>query len=398
MDTMKTTNTPPETSLREKYFNKEIFNVGDLVESNNVEFKIISRGTNYLFLEDIYGNKTKKWIQDVTPMIQEQYTLEDQLRISVIISEALGSPQTTKSPTENINAALTASKAKYGQSDYADAVRNMLKTVSSVGINYDKKLAPKDKAVYTMLPLGKSDNDADDKAGGISDNDSDDIQSTESDFDTTKHDVNGAHTRIGNGIEGSPNKDHLRRMKIKYAMHEGAEHSDSCACCKSKECGCCDSLSDKEIDDIVKPVDTLEDIIDAYDDDEIHMVDEEGKHVKPIAEDVEGINEVLGRLARIKAGIRFAQTSSKRERRIKIVLHTRSTPSRINHRARVMAIKLFKARIMKKPLANLSIPEKERLEQILARPAVVRNLSRIALKLAPKIRAIENNRLHPNTQ
>ena len=390
---MKTTNTPPEASLREKYFNKEIFNVGDLVESNKVEFKIISRGTNYLFLEDIYGNKTKKWIQAVTLM--EQYTLEEQLRISEIVSEALGSPQTSKSPTENINAALTASKAKYGQSDYADAVRNMLKTVSNVGINYDKKLAP--KAVYTMLPLGKSDKDADDKAGGISDNDSDDIQSTESDFDTTKHDVNGAHTRIGNSIEGSPNNDHLRRMKIKYKMHEGSEQTDSvsCACCKSKECGCCDSLSDKEIDDLVKPVDTLEDIIDAYDDDEIHMVDEKGKHVKPIAEDVEAINEVLGRLARIKAGIRFAQTSSKRERRIKIVLHTRSTPSRINHRARVMAIKLFKARVMKKPLANLSIPEKERLEQILARPAVVRNLSRIALKLAPKIRAIENSRLHP---
>lgn len=387
MDTMKTT-TSPELSLREQYFNKEIFNVGDQVESNQVVFTIISRGTNYLFLEDIYGNKTKKWIQDVTPMKQENYTLEEQLRVAEIVAEALGVKVKSNSPQDIINTSLKSSVDKYGQSDYADAVQNMLKTVNTVGIKYDKNLAPnKSKNVFTMLPLGQSDNDADDRPGGKSDSDSDDIQTTESDFDTTKNDVNGAHTRVGNGMEGDANKDQLRRMKIKYKLKE---ESEKCKDCGESPCACIDD-SDKAIDKMIKHIDHFDDIVDLYTDDELHLVDEKGNHHSHLKEEI--ITEVLSRLERIRARVRFAQTASKRERKLHVALHTRSTPTKINHRARILAVKILKQKFAKKPLADLSLQEKERLERIISSKKTL--LSRMALKLSPRIRAIENTRLHP---
>lgn len=249
MDTMKT-NTSPELSLRERYFNKEIFNVGDLVESNQVEFKIISRGTNYLFLEDVYGNRTKKWIQDVIPMKQNSYTFKN--------------------------------------------------------------------------PHGIAE-----------------------------------------------------------------DESKECKDCEETPCSCIDD-SDESIDKMIKHIDHFDDIVDLYDDDELHIVDEDGNHHSHLSEDI--ITEVLTRLERIKARVRFAQTAGKRERKLQIALHTRSTPTKINHRARILAVKILKLKLAKKPLSDLSFQEKERLERIIAKKKVL--LSRMALKLSPRIRAIENTRLH----
>ena len=46
--------------LRERYINKEIFNIGDIVESNEQRFEIIDRGTNYLTVVDSNGQTSKK--------------------------------------------------------------------------------------------------------------------------------------------------------------------------------------------------------------------------------------------------------------------------------------------------------------------------------------------------
>ena len=51
--------------LREKYYNKEIFNIGDIVESNNQPFEIVDRGSNYLVVVNENGETSRKWIQDV---------------------------------------------------------------------------------------------------------------------------------------------------------------------------------------------------------------------------------------------------------------------------------------------------------------------------------------------
>jgi hypothetical protein len=153
-------------------------------------------------------------------------------------------------------------------------------------------------------------------------------------------------------------------------------------------------FSEKDIEDIVNSVNTEDDIIESYEDSELAIIDEDtAEHIDNIEK--ETINEVLSRAERIKAKARFAKTAAKRERKTKIALKTRSSSSTINARARRLAIELMKKRIAKKPLSQLSISEKERLEKIIAGRKTL--LNRLAMKLVPKVRSIENNRLtHKN--
>lgn len=53
-------------TLRERYFNKEIFNVGDIVESADQKLEIIKRGTNYVICKDDSGITTTKWLHELT--------------------------------------------------------------------------------------------------------------------------------------------------------------------------------------------------------------------------------------------------------------------------------------------------------------------------------------------
>lgn len=386
-------------SIREQYFQGKIFNVGDIVESDEIQYTILCRGTNYLFLEDQNGTKIKKWLQDVTPIQSEEtmtneednskkikFTVSDKIKVARIIAGALGVDVVKSSPEELINLALRKIRNKPMHSEYIDTIKSMLSTADQAGIKYDKKLiapkieeAAKARNVFTLGKPGVSDNDADDK-GGKSDYDSDDIPTNDSDFDTTKDDKHGAHTRVGNGLEPDENKDYLRRQKIKYKKEEVEPEEEMP-----------EDEDDDELDDMIKHIDNLEDIVDAYDDEELHIVDDEGNHVGHLKEDY--ITEVLSRMERIRAAIRFKQSASKRERKMKLALHTKSSPAKINHRARVMAVKIMKQKLARKPLDKLSIQEKERIERIIKRKGKV--LNRMSLKLVSKIRKIESNRLHP---
>ena len=58
--------------LREQYFRGEIFNEGDLVESNGELYKIVKRGSNHLLLKEQSGNLVSKWIQDVKPTEEKE--------------------------------------------------------------------------------------------------------------------------------------------------------------------------------------------------------------------------------------------------------------------------------------------------------------------------------------
>jgi nicotinic acid mononucleotide adenylyltransferase len=52
-------------TLREQYFLGDIFNVGDMVESNGIKYEIVKRGSNHLLLKEESGKLVSKWIQDV---------------------------------------------------------------------------------------------------------------------------------------------------------------------------------------------------------------------------------------------------------------------------------------------------------------------------------------------
>lgn len=179
--------------------------------------------------------------------------------------------------------------------------------------------------------------------------------------------------------EDKPSKHRKNNSMIKVLPEEhDNEHEDL-------------DLSDAELDKIVNDIDTEEEILDVYDDSELTLVDDEtGEEIKEEVSE-EALNEVLSRMERMRAKVRFARTSSKRARRLKIVLKSRSSTTKINDRARRLAVKLMKQRLIKKPLAQMTVSEKERAEKIISKRKAV--INRLAMKLAPRIRKIENARL-----
>jgi hypothetical protein len=151
-----------------------------------------------------------------------------------------------------------------------------------------------------------------------------------------------------------------------------------------------EELSDQELDAMAAEVKDVEDVIDAYDDHELAIVDEDGEEVESDLKE-EVLNEVLSRMERIKAKVRFARTKSKRERKVSLALKRHSDTGTINKRARRLAINLMKKRIAKKPLNKLSVAEKERLEKMVAKRKTV--INRLAMRLTSRVRKIENDRL-----
>ena len=164
-----------------------------------------------------------------------------------------------------------------------------------------------------------------------------------------------------------------------------------------------DDLSDTDLDKMADSIDDFDDVVDAYDDHELYVADEDGNHVADI-DDLEGmnesnepLNEILSRRQRLKAAIRFKQSASKRHRKLKLALHSRSNTHQMNARARHIAIKQLKERIGKKPVSQMSFQEKERVERIVARRGSSA-INRLAMKLVPRLRKLESTRLHPKSK
>lgn len=76
--------------LREQYFQGKIFQVGDIVESNDEVLKIIKRGSNHVLLEKNDGSKISKWIQDIKPTDKEFIKLEESIDSRVTVDKNSG--------------------------------------------------------------------------------------------------------------------------------------------------------------------------------------------------------------------------------------------------------------------------------------------------------------------
>ena len=157
-----------------------------------------------------------------------------------------------------------------------------------------------------------------------------------------------------------------------------------------------DEESESDVEDMVKHVTDWEHIIDAYDTDELVMVDNDtGEIIETNLDEsnVSGeLNEVLSRVERIKARLRFARTAGKRARATKIALKRHSSNSKINSRARKLAVSIMKRKLARgRDVATLGVAEKARIEKIIQGKSKL--VGRLALKLTSKIRTIEKNRL-----
>jgi hypothetical protein len=153
-------------------------------------------------------------------------------------------------------------------------------------------------------------------------------------------------------------------------------------------------FSEEEIDKMIDSL-TDDDFLEAYDDDELAVVDDEtGEEMDETPEVTEqAILEVLSRMERMRARVRFAKSKSKRERSAKLALKRTSSTGTINKRARRLAVNLMKKRLMRgRPASSLSVGEKERIEKMVEKRRPI--LNRIAMKLTSRVRQVEKARLH----
>lgn len=138
-------------------------------------------------------------------------------------------------------------------------------------------------------------------------------------------------------------------------------------------------LTDKEIDKMIDDL-SWEDIIDLYDPEELE-------------EDTsEDLQEKISQQSRIKKRLAFMRSKPKRSTAKKIKLKRASPPDVIKRRAKVAA----RNAIMKKMLrgrkrSQLSAGEKDRIEARVGK--ILKTRSNLALKMIPKIRQIEKERL-----
>jgi hypothetical protein len=434
-----------KNKLREEYFRGEIFNEGDIVESNGQQFTIVKRGSNHLLLKEESGKLVSKWIQDVKPM-------EDKA-----MNEGVIQPN----GSDKLDTSTSDTGAKKDDKEPKGKTKGFM-----TFYNYNMKESHLSGADPIHIATSVSDKDKD----GESDEDSD---YQISDYDPTEV----GHTLI----PGVPHKGshHLRRMKTYYhkeeveqieelstdllaryktasyasakaadasgnyakgdkrfkginkattkqfdndlkkhgqfkeeELEEAKKKKEVCPTCGMNPCECGEQRPDnskennptfdpffkedfteQEIDEMVNSV-TDEDIEDLYEEDEIVLVyDDTGEEIPPLQEESKyDLMEVLSRTERMRGKIRLRKTSAKRGRSTRIALQRFSNPTTINKRARRLAIKLMKKRMLRgRDYSKISVGEKERMEKVMSKRKDV--IGRIAQKLVSRVRKVEKSRM-----
>lgn len=359
----------------------------------------------------------------------------DKIKVARVIADMLGVEDADRmSPETAINTGLRKIKNKKLGTELTKVLRKMVALAQEVGVKVDTSLIPVGVAeqTYTSFKSNlKPKNNEEDQSDKIA-----------SDADETDTPDN-TQSQIGHTIS-SPSDDQLRRRKVAYhtedvqsadykinpqtgykyrARHIYFKNSGSNASLdddekeqdddqktvvyhkpllkkikeetKSSGDERLDDMTDEHLDDMADDIDEPEDIADLYEPDEIALIDKEtGEVVEDEDEDdlqEQTLNEVMSRMQRLHARIRFMQTKSKRARRLQVALKSRSSTDKINKRARNLAIKMLKQKLMKKPVSQMSVVEKEQVEKLLSKRKSL--VDRLAMKLIPRIRKIENDRL-----
>ena len=471
--------------LREEYFRGEIFNEGDIVESNGKQFTIVKRGSNHLLLKEESGKLVSKWIQDVKPMedkamnegvIQPNGT--DKLEPSTSDTGAKAEPkptgkvkgfitfynfdtkdsvkeQTDPVAKERMKAQLTLKHAKEKESLAAKHTQEKenLQTEETLDelstdllARYKTASAASAKAADAAGNYAKGDK----RFKGINK-----ATSKQFDNDLKKHGQmkegygeDDVSSHGGTVIYKKGNQHHLSNVANKTGTHvktmsghevpykhivstdasdwkhfrdkpsglsedlEEAIKKPVCPVCGKHKCECGEQrpgigtdttmskdpffkedFTEDEIEEMINSV-TDEDIEDLYEEDELVLVyDDDGEEIPPLQEEAKyDLMEVLSRSERIKGKIRLRKTSAKRGRSTKIALKRYSNPATINKRARRLAIKLMKQRMLRgRDPAKVSVGEKERIEKTMAKRKDV--IGRIAQKLVSRVRKVEKARM-----
>ncbi len=241
----------------------------------------------------------------------------------------------------------------------------------------------------------------------------------------------GMKTKNGKKVPNCVPVSEASAVDVSKVNHAGDEPHDEeweetgiCPVCSDKECECQTSsqplstpsekpfdpffkeeeedgevpeLSDDEIEKMADGL-TDDDYLDLYDEDEVGIIDDETGEELPENEEEEkkldeaALMEVLSRMERIKAKARIRRTASKRERATKIALKRYSDTKTVNKRARRLAIKLMKQRLVRgRDPSKLSVGEKERIERMIEKRKAI--IGRVAMRLVSRVRKVEKARL-----
>jgi len=301
--------------------------------------------------------------------------MEDKNKVVKVITDMLG-VSAKGTPEQSINDGLRSMKNV--PKELMSTLKKMLELASQVGIKYDKSLVKEGAIevdsgasisgtvdVMQPAPVMRYKEYVKKKTAPHMDNHEDD-----------------PHTEVGDSMrdKSKADDDQLRRRKVDYKLQEESDED-------------VEELSDEELEDIVDEVDDEDDILDVYDDDELEIIDSEtGEEVEDEEElDESLLAEVLSKPERMRARIRFMKYKARRQRKLQIALKKRSDTKTLIRRARKLAVKLLKKRLLKKDPKDMTIAEKERAERLIQQRS--KTIDRLAMRLLPRVRKIESERL-----
>lgn len=347
------------------------------------------------FTPETVGNEFADSVELEGQLIEMKFSATDKIKVARIIAGALGVEDVEKSSNaeELVNKALRKIKGKTIQPAYMSTVHKMLQTADEAGIKWDRNLMKHDieegviQPNGTDKPTGKPVYEYKKKTLAKEQRVNDSDQDAEKDAAGVDQ-----HTKPGHTLSHPAENPATRKMKIKYMTETQEGYDPFFKAGSDKDYIQEDDLDDDEIEKMADGVTDVEHVMDCYDDEEFGVIDDEGNEAeeeKNIKE--EALNEVLSRIERLRARVKFAQSKAKRERRIQIALKTRSSNKTINNRARKLAVAMMKKRLARKPLEKLTTSEKERIEGIIAKRKAA--IGRLAMRLTPKIKKIEQDRL-----
>ena len=253
--------------LREEYFRGDVFNVGDIVESDGVKYTIAKRGSNHLLLKESSGALVSKWIHDVQPTEEKEMNEEltdktlkvtDKIKVARIIATMLGveNVESSSNPQNLVNTALRKVRSKALNPESLNIINKMLRLAAEVGIEYDNTLVPSKLKEGTIQPNGTSQIDTPVDAPKVlqkiqrkakvqdklpikftdftkniynkevdpepigpetqADTDKQNDSDIDADFDTKQMDKK----EVGHTLVSPGGQDNLRRRKIKYHLGE----------------------------------------------------------------------------------------------------------------------------------------------------------------------------------
>ncbi len=388
--------------LREKYFRGEVFNVGELVESDGQQYEIVKRGSNHLLLKDQDGELVSKWISDVKEVKEGVIQPNGTDKIDTNSPQAAGNNQIQK-PKGKVKGFLTFY-------NYDDKTKNINEVSSKLLDRYKEKA---NKSADDLASQGKHKQSVDRRMNVM--------KATGKQIEKTTYNIGQAlkygssaklkeeneevNEGLGNLIAKGINALHKANQKTPLPKPEerrkfetpktqdrpgaSTEYNKPTNPFFKEEF----DLTEDEIDALVESV-PEEELLGLDEHTEWDLVYEDNEEVIPPHPDEEQIElmEVLSRQERLKGKIRLRRTAAKRSRSTKINVHRYADPKTLNKRARRLAIKLIKQRMLRgRNPSKVSVSDKERIEKQLSKNKTLVN--RVAQKLVVRVRRVEKSRM-----